>query len=193
MFVRVMQAFGRVSSVCSRLKFVIIAVALVEIRPEDAPTSSSPAAVCQPDEGKQCGNSMDTVVRDALDVWSNLMLPDEPVARDPGPDDPRLAYVAYRDHFGDRIRLGFARLGDADEEAPYHGLFSTVVMMNHGEAAQVWLAAVRAGACPAEGVAVLHVDKHSDMEAPDGDGRGGHATEQTCHWRRPTDTPGGKG
>ena len=132
------------------IKFVIIAVALVvETRPEDAPTSSSPAAVCQPDEGKQCGNSMDTtVVRDALDVWSNLMLPDEPVARDPGPDDPRLAYVAYRDHFGDRIRLGFARLGDADE-APYHGLFSTVVMMNHGEAAQVWLAAVQARACPA--------------------------------------------
>ena len=160
----------------SRTALLLCLIAAIAIAAIATATAEAERATVQ----VSAGGEEEQFIDDVLDAWllddahggamtAGQWKDEEDCRRDPGPDDPRLAYVAYRDHFGDRIRLGFARLGDADEEAPYHGLFSTVVMMNHGEAAQVWLAAVRAGACPAEGVAVLHVDKHSDMEAPDGD------------------------
>jgi hypothetical protein len=66
--------------------------------------------------------------------------------------------VFFVDHYGEESTLHF----------PRDGSFATVIFQNHGEAYNVMAQALRNHALPAnDGVAVLHIDHHDDMQLPE--------------------------
>ena len=128
------------SGMMARMRLLFIAAAIIGLRSLEIVADDSDRKVCDSagSNEPQCDAADHTDDEDPLHRHRHHPTAENgppPMAEAIAGDDPRLNYIQYRDHFGDRQRLGFAgRAGQPGQRDGGGGgpPFSTVVLQNHG-------------------------------------------------------------